>query len=78
MAIRWRADDGLLIVVFAFSLPSSTKKVMKKNVVKIEMDPLWQNFLDPRMNIYVCGYNPIEDNCIDKLNKVKQNDDRTW
>ena len=32
MAFRWRADDGLLIVVLGSSLPSSTRK---KNNVKI-------------------------------------------
>ena len=29
MAFRWRADDGLLIVVLGPSLPSSTKKTHK-------------------------------------------------
>ena len=41
-AFRWQADDGLLIVVFGSSLPSSTKTPSK-------FDFLWQNFLDPRM-----------------------------
>ena len=43
MAIRWRADDGPLIVL----LGSSPHQLKKKNVV--EVGPLWQNFLDPRM-----------------------------
>ena len=44
MAFRWRADDGPLIVVCeSSSLPSSTIKTLSK------LDPLWQNFLDPRM-----------------------------
>ena len=40
--VRWRADDGPLIVVFGSYLPSSKKTTSK-------LDPLWQNFLDPRM-----------------------------
>ena len=43
MAFRWRADDDPRIVVLGSSLPSSTKKTLSK------LDPLWQNFLDPRM-----------------------------
>ena len=39
LACRWWADGGPLLVVFWSSLPSSTKK-----------DPLWQNFLEPRMS----------------------------
>ena len=35
MAFRWRAHDGPLIVVLGSSLPSSTKKKTKKNVVKV-------------------------------------------
>ena len=30
MAFRWRVDDGLLIVVLGYSLPSSTKKIVIK------------------------------------------------
>ena len=41
MAFRWRADDGPLKVGLGFSLPPI-------NLSKL--DPLWQNFLDPRMN----------------------------
>ena len=54
MAFRWRADDGLIIVIFGSSLPSSTKKPTpppkkkkkkkKKNNNKKEMDPLWKTF----------------------------------
>ena len=36
---------GTLIVVFGSSLPSTTKKEKKMSKV----DPLCQNFLDPRM-----------------------------
>ena len=43
MSFRWRTDDGLLIVVFGSSLPSSTEK----NVVKV--GPTLTFFLDPRM-----------------------------
>ena len=46
MAFRWRANDGQCVVVFESSIPSSTK--IKK---KSELDPLWQNFLDPRVNV---------------------------
>ena len=38
MALRWRVDDGPLIVVFVWR----TKWT--------KLDPLWQNFKDPRMN----------------------------
>ena len=34
MAFRWLANDGPLIVAFEYSLPSTTKKRKKKNVVK--------------------------------------------
>ena len=40
MAFPWWADDGPLIVVLGTSLPLSTQS---------KLDPLWQNFLDPRM-----------------------------
>ena len=43
MAFRWRADDGPFIAVFGSSIPSSTKKKLSN------LDPLGQNFLDPRM-----------------------------
>ena len=33
------------VVVFGSSLPSSTKKTVSK------LDPLWQNFLDQRMQL---------------------------
>ena len=42
MAFRWRADDGPLLVLFGSSFPLSKKQ-------KKMLDPLWQNFLDPRM-----------------------------
>ena len=32
MAFRWRADDGLFIVIFGSSIPSTTKT---KNVLKL-------------------------------------------
>ena len=40
MAFSWRADDGPLLVLFGSSFPLSKKK---------KLDPLWRNFLDPRM-----------------------------
>ena len=43
---RWWANNGRLVVVFGFSLPSSLKHTQKS---LSELDPLWQNFLDPRM-----------------------------
>ena len=43
MAFRWRVDDGLLIVVF------SQKKKNKEKLCQSWLDPLWRNFLDPRM-----------------------------
>ena len=46
MAFRWRANDGPLIIVLRSSLPSSKKKKFSR------LDPLWQNFLDPRMYMY--------------------------
>ena len=51
MAFRWRAHDGPLIVVLGSSLPSLTKKKKKQKKQKktSKLDPLWQNFLDPRM-----------------------------
>ena len=42
------ADDGLLIVVFGSYLPLSTKQNNNKKAPKFH--PLWQNFLDRRMN----------------------------
>ena len=44
MEFRLRADDGPLLVAFRSSLyPINLKK---QTVI---VDPLWQNFLDPRM-----------------------------
>ena len=40
MAFRWRADDGLLIVAFESSLPSSTKKKQNKNPQSWTRTPL--------------------------------------
>ena len=45
MAFHWRADDGPLLVVFGSSHPHFLKKTLS------EMDPLWQNVPDPRMDI---------------------------
>ena len=42
MVFCYRADDGPLLAVLGSSIPSSKKKFS-------EMDPLRQNFLDPRM-----------------------------
>ena len=47
LRFRWRAEDCPLMVVFGSFLPSSTKKKPPKTPSKL--DPLWQNFLDPRM-----------------------------
>ena len=44
MAFGWLANDDPLLVVFESSLPSSTKKKRCQS-----LEPLWQNFLDPRM-----------------------------
>ena len=41
MSFRWPADDGPLIVVYR----ASSTKTMSNS------DPLWQNFLDPRMYV---------------------------
>ena len=50
MAFRWRADDGPLLVLFGSSLPiSKTKK----------LDPIWQNLLDPRMNLQTDRQRPF-------------------
>ena len=45
------AYDGLLLVAFGPSLPSSIKTQTEKTVsmLKKKLDPLLQNFLDPRM-----------------------------
>ena len=43
MAFRWRAYDGPLLVLYGSSFPSSSKNTLSA------MDPLWQNFLDPRI-----------------------------
>ena len=51
MAFRWQADDGPLLVVFGSSVSHYLKKkTTKKN--SSELDPLWQNFLDPRMPLF--------------------------
>ena len=44
MALSCRGDDGPLLMVVWYSLPSSRKK---------KLGPPWQNFLDPRMLIVV-------------------------
>ena len=44
MAFRWWANVGSLSVVFGH-----LSLIIKKNVVGV--DPLWQNFLDPRLSI---------------------------
>ena len=41
----WRAYDGPLIVVFGSALPHQPSPHQKKTTS--ELDPLWQNFLDP-------------------------------
>ena len=47
MASRWRADDGRL---YSDHLSPHKKKEKKKEKKTLsELDPLWQNFLDPRM-----------------------------
>ena len=46
MVFRWRADDDPFIVIFGSSIPSSTKKKLSN------LDPLWQNFLDPHMKVF--------------------------
>ena len=51
MAIHWRADDDLLLVIFWSSLPSSPTApppLPEKSVVNVEFDPHLQDFLDPR------------------------------
>ena len=51
MTFRWRADNDPLVVVF-WILSSSkvkTKKKKKKKKRLSKLNPLWQNFLDPRM-----------------------------
>ena len=45
MVFRWQADVGPLLTVLGSSLP---QKKTKKTLA--ELDPLWQNFLDPRMD----------------------------
>ena len=50
--VRYRADDGPFLVVFGPSLPNSTKKHQKLKKSS-ELDPLLQNFPDPRMGWYV-------------------------
>ena len=50
MAFPWLANDGPLIVEIAFShqLKNNKKNKTKKQLSKL--NPIWQNFLDPRMN----------------------------
>ena len=56
IAFRWRADDDPLIVVVGSSLPSSSEKKMLS-----KLDPLWQNFLDPRIEVRLVPlYNYLE------------------
>ena len=43
MAFRWRANDGPLLVTLILSTQKSVIRV-------VELDPLRQNFLDPRMS----------------------------
>ena len=60
MAFSWRADDGPPFVVIEsslnpFSFHQKTKKTPKKQQKKkrcqlLKLDPLWQNFLGPRMS----------------------------
>ena len=45
MAFHWRADDGLFIVIFGSTIPSSKKEEKKP----INFEPLRENFLNPRM-----------------------------
>ena len=45
--VCWRADDGQYIAVSGSSIPSPTAKKRKKMLSNL--DPLRQNFLDPRM-----------------------------
>ena len=40
MAFRWRADEGPLVLVFGFSLPSSTKKIIIKKGLSRFLDGL--------------------------------------
>ena len=60
MAFRLRADDGPLLVVFRSSLhPLKAKKKKKKKKKKTSvLDPLGQNFLDPRMVRVLPALNP--------------------
>ena len=49
-AIIGPRQDGPFIAIFGSSIPSSTKKINKKTLSNLDL--LWQNFLDPRMNLY--------------------------
>ena len=52
MAFRWWADDDPLVVLILDPLfPPQKKKKKKKKKTLSELDPLWQNFLDPRMMV---------------------------
>ena len=42
-----RADDDPLLVLFGSSLPLIKTNQKRKKVS--ELDPLWQNFLEPRL-----------------------------
>ena len=59
MAFCWRADDGPLIVVFGSTHLSPTKKNTPPSPPppppkkKSKFDPLWQNFLDLRMILFI-------------------------
>ena len=48
MAFRWLANDGPLLVLYGSSLLLSPHQNTPKTLS--ELDPLWQNFLDPRMH----------------------------
>ena len=65
MAFPWWANDSPLIVVFGSYLPSSTKKKTQKKTTS-NLDPFWQNFLDPPMHhwelvtlLYLCSCCPV-------------------
>ena len=59
-SFKWRFDGGPmmapLLVVFGFSIPLSAKKTKTKPL--LDLDPLWQYFLDPHMlgPIRICIY----------------------
>ena len=53
MGFCWWADDGSLLVVFG-PLPLIILKKKKKKKKNVGVGPLWQNFLDPRMQEALC------------------------